>query len=343
MIKRIGALVFALTLLFAFAVPASADNPFGVPVGYTSYEYIESDGSVFIDLDYRPNERTGFYIDFQLLTNKTQNSILGSQANATGSNYTFAVIPTSEYEFALLVGGTLTQLNVSDAYSRHTLEVDGNVSQGTSSLFGTYTLDGVSGQYSTKAFQSVNPLYLFATNSGGTALNNSVIRLYDFDLLQGGEVDIDFVPVSNELGVFGLWDSTNDVFYGVQGSGTITAGPSTGSGTLPEDSVADVITDLNTQIHDIESAIYDDLHTYSAQVDPSTATNFSGNFLSAMSFISNTWTSAYNQLGDMQVIVTFPLFLAIAMLFIGRMNSVIASGAMKSKKNNDKKGGGDVG
>lgn len=347
MIKRIGALVFAFTLLFAFAVPASADNPEGVPAGYTSYEYLQSDGQSWLSTGFRPNERTGFVLDFQLVSDdqtSVMDSLLGVRSSVTDNDYAFWIsftTSTPSNNYNVQIDNTTSFFTESEMtgglYARHTLEVD----RQNDLMY----LDGFSKMCKAlSSFQSAFELYAFASNIAGTSVDRPAIaRIYSLQIVDNGEVVRDFVPVSNPLGEYGFWDREHDVFYGNLGAGSFTVGDVTGTGASEGDTVADVITDLNTQIHDIESGIYEDLHQYSAQVDPSTATNFSGNFLSAMSFISDTWSAAYGQLGDMQVIVTFPLFLAIAMLFIGRMNSVIASGAMKSRKNNDKKGGGDVG
>lgn len=346
MIKRICALVFAFTLLFAFAVPASADyqdSPeFVIPAGFTTYEYIQSDGTGWLETDVRPTERTGVWFDGQLIDNTgTGKYVFGSKANtssASDDRYNFAVdFVSNSPSFNINKSGTTSkQVVVADDLARMYFSLNSS---------NQYVIGGSSGTLlgTGAAFTSIYPCYIFALNNGGNVTGQSVFRVYRFQFFDGDTLIRDLYPASNSDGTYGLLDAIDGGFYPVSVTGTFTVGDITGIGTPSGPNVAEIITDLNTQIHDIESTIYEDLHTYSAEVDPSTATNFSGNFLSAMSFISDTWTSAYNQLGDMQVIVTFPLFLAIAMLFIGRMNSVIASGAMKSRKNNDKKGGGDVG
>lgn len=325
MIKRIGALVFALTLLFAFSVPASAADPVELPDDYIQYEYIESTASEYLNLGYRPTNNTRVEITFEYLGDN--NSYLYGCSGQGGYYANFIQYQNGNYVF--YYGNqsyTFTNLSTSGIL---TFSFDGT----------TASIGGQSITIPSQSFNCVQPLFVFSSSFNGNPNTYCHARIYSMKIHEGSVLKMDLVPASNGTSS-GLYDVVGGTFFGnVSSNGGFIDGPTVSTGP----SVADTITDLNTQIHDIESTIYEDLHTYSAQVDPSTATNFSGNFLSAMSFISNTWTSAYNQLGDMQVIVTFPLFLAIAMLFIGRMNSVIASGAMKSRKNNDKKGGGDVG
>lgn len=345
MIKRIGALVFALTLLFAFVVPVSADysdSPdFVIPAGYTTYEYLESDGTGWVETDVRPTQNTGVWFDAQLMSapSYTHLSLFGSDADASSvddQRYLFRIDIVTSNSFVIDKDGfTSQQVIVSNNLDRmyFGLDYQNNYVIGDSSG----SLSGSGGD-----FTSAYPCYIFALNMAGAVNNPAQLRLYRFQFFDGDTLIRDLYPASDSSGTYGLLDAIDGGFYPVSTIGTFTVGDVTGIGSDGDD-VTGRINELNEQIHEIEQTIYEDLHTYSAQVDPSVATNFSGNFLSAMSFISDTWTSAYNQLGDMQVIVTFPLFLAIAMLFIGRMNSVIASGAMKSRTNNDKKGGGDVG
>lgn len=331
MIKRIGALVFAFTLLFAFAVPASADYD----AEYIYYDSLVSSGTQYINTDVVGSSDLRFVVDFKFNTALTGGQTLFGSESTSNDRMSLSVqVFTNELKFFYGGAGTLTFTNLYDGGAVNTLDIDLSV--------GSATFNGQTQSFTPVSLSNGRPVYLFAYNQNGTANNFANATIYSCRVYKGGDLIRSFTPSSPSSGYPGMWDLVNDVFYPNSGTGVF----STGDVFVPpveEDTVAKTIVDLNNQIHDIEVSIYEDLHTYSAQIDPSTATNFSGNFLSAMSFISDTWTSAYNQLGDMQVIVTFPLFLAIAMLFIGRMNSVIASGAMKSRKNNDKKGGGDVG
>lgn len=333
MIKRIGAFVFAFTLLFAFAVPASAVLPEGV----TQVEYVQGTGAEYIDINYRPTDLTRVEIVFDWYGRGSNPSgtgyLFGSRAsssNALGSYYTgFQVDGTT---CCFMYNGQWYYIYDVDTSETLTFVFDGS----TASVNGK-SVDVNRGN----AFNSAFSWYVFGMNNVGSPSGLCAAKVYSMTITEAGTVTADFVPASQN-GVFGLFDTIDNKFYGNSNStGQLLGGQPVSSGEI--DSVSETIKEFNSQIEEIENVIYEDLHTYSAQVDPSAAVNFSGNFLSAMSFISDTWVSAYNQLGDMQVIVTFPLFLAIAMLFIGRMNSVIASGAMKSRKNNDKKGGGDVG
>lgn len=339
MIKRFSAFIVAVTLLLSFAIPVSADyddSPvFNVPAGFTTYEYIESDGVGYVLTDYYPTNNSGVWFDAQLLDNSAQASLFGSDEDdgAYDARYNFRFITAGTDGFQInKEGSTSTTVVVADNTARmyYSLTADNQYSIGEVS--GTLTNTGVE-------FTSSIPCAIFAYNLGGTVSNPAKMRLYRFQFFDGDTIVRDYYPASNESGTYGLLDAVTGSFVPVSTTGTFSVGDIASTGGT---SVADKINDLNEQIAGFETEIYDDLHEYSAQVDPSSV-SIPTSFVSAISFISSTWVSAYEQLGDFQIVITFPLFLAIALLFIGRASTVIVTGAMKSRKNNDKQGGGDIG
>ena len=339
MIKRVSALVFAAALLFSFVVTASADyddSPvFNVPTGFTTYEYIQSDGNGWIETDVRPTQDTGVWFDAQMIDVSASAYMFGSDAGDTANDQRY------DFKFSTLSSGSI--IIEKQGYTSKTVAVEDDTARMYYGLDyqNNYVVGGSTGTLSGYGgdFTSIYPCYIFAYNYAGTVASNSTYRLYRFQFFDGETLIRDLYPASNESGTYGLLDAVDGGFYPVSTVGTFTVGDVTSIGGP---SVADEINELNEQIAEYEDAIYNDLHTYSEQVDPSSI-SIPTSFVSAINFISTTWVSAYDQLGDFQVVITFPLFLAIALLFIGRASTVIVSGAMKSRKNNDKQGGGNIG
>lgn len=80
-----------------------------------------------------------------------------------------------------------------------------------------------------------------------------------------------------------------------------------------------------------EQDMWSELDRYSADVNPDNFT-FDPQFISSMGWIASTWTDCFNGLGSWQSIITFPMFLGLAMLIIGRGSQAIDRGVAKHER-----------
>lgn len=68
--------------------------------------------------------------------------------------------------------------------------------------------------------------------------------------------------------------------------------------------------------------------------------SFSSGFVRALDFIAKTWTRCFNGLGDFKAVITFPLYLGVALFILGRLSLLMPSDRRRSGKKPKDKGGG---
>lgn len=85
-----------------------------------------------------------------------------------------------------------------------------------------------------------------------------------------------------------------------------------------------------TAAEGFEQGIFDQADSAMSQISPG-GVQTPSTLINSMAFISGLWTDSYNQLpSDFQFVITFPLFLGIALMFIGRSGRVF--GGMMSTR-----------
>lgn len=115
-----------------------------------------------------------------------------------------------------------------------------------------------------------------------------------------------------------------------------------GAGVDPDiSSGANEISNQVAQLHQFENDIFDGLDEYTGQVDPSVVV-FPSTILGALAWVSSYFMDLYGQLGDLQFVITFPMFLGLALMFIGRMSVAINSHSMRKSRENARSDSGKV-
>lgn len=85
-----------------------------------------------------------------------------------------------------------------------------------------------------------------------------------------------------------------------------------------------------TAAEEFEQGIFGQADSAMSQINPG-GVQTPSTLINSMAFISGLWTDSYNQLpSDFQFVITFPLFLGIALMFIGRSGRVF--GGMMSTR-----------
>ena len=72
-----------------------------------------------------------------------------------------------------------------------------------------------------------------------------------------------------------------------------------------------------SQIDDFESDLWHELEQYQSDVDPSLF-DFDPHFVTSMAWIAHTFASSFDVLGSWKSIITFPMFIGLALFIIGR-------------------------
>lgn len=86
-----------------------------------------------------------------------------------------------------------------------------------------------------------------------------------------------------------------------------------------------------SQIEDFESGLWQQLDQYQADVDPSTFT-FDPHFITSMGWIADTFVSSFDALGSWKSIITFPMFIGLALFIIGRGSQAADRHAVKVQR-----------
>lgn len=207
-----------------FRVGYAAPKRRSLPAGYYRLDYIESTGTQWIDTErIIQSDTERVVIDFEYTAAHDANSLFGSQGSNTGvaGNYTLIAYGTNPNFYA---GGSraMTPALTTALNTRYKLDVEAN-SNGTltDTWNGTTTL---SRSYTT-GLNHTYKVYLFANNNSGNADQICSMKLYGFELYDGGVLMRNMIPCFSETdGEVGLYDKVNGVFYGNDGTGEFVGG-----------------------------------------------------------------------------------------------------------------------
>ena len=175
-------------------------------------EYIQSTGTQYIDVGFKPNQNTRIVLDIDITAQSNQSAMFGSRnGSASGAFCLWTYNNNNGYQddFASSqrypVGGTSS--------GRHTIDKNKNV----------LTVDGsVVNTSSSATFTCSYNVYLFSINSGGSPMTSypCSAKLYSCKIYENGTLVRDFIPVLNKNNTPCLYDKVTGNFYYNSGSGT---------------------------------------------------------------------------------------------------------------------------
>ncbi len=250
-----------------------------LPAGYTEVEYIQSNGSQYIDTGYKIKNSHVSGIGVV----GTPTTVSGSTANAGnffGNLYETAGFNTNWKNGAFglwLQSMQKTGLKATypasfNANQKYTIKFDVNVDsnkKGTALLW----VNNVAVEPKIETNMSINNSgsnFKLFSNGSATKNGNQVIvtwgdvlftgRLYSLKLYDGDTLEMDLVPVSRKSdGALGVFNRVTNEFYGNSGVGSFTAGPTvtpTGTGgTCEITNGTKVLTGWNTAANGTGTAV----------------------------------------------------------------------------------------
>lgn len=198
-----------------------------LPREYQQVEYIESDGTQYIDTNVYADNNTGINIDFSALeylarenANQFTCFVFGGESNWINSSFDFQ---------AGVHGLVYNTKRLGSEYNTVTLS-NKNTDKHTLKIFnGRYYFDGQF-QYNLTEFNTTNwksdtSIILFGVKRAGAIQRLDSSRIYGCQLYDGEELIRDFVPCYRKSdNVIGMYDLINDVFYPNEGTGTFKKG-----------------------------------------------------------------------------------------------------------------------
>ena len=182
-----------------------------LPNGYTAIEYIESNGTQYIDTGFNPDSNTRVIakMDFKNASSDTsQNAFSARGAGGTAEEYGFLV---SEGSYVSRYGddkyfdyGYDNKPFLVDK-NKNVLSIDGSVVQ----------------THQEKEFSCGVSMTIFASNRNGSVSRYASMKLYYMEIYDNGTLVRYFVPCVRESdGEIGLYDIVNQKFYANEGEGS---------------------------------------------------------------------------------------------------------------------------
>lgn len=191
-----------------------------LPDNYTQLEYIQSNGTQYINTGFKPTGNTRVVVDFLAYNQTTaQQGIFGSRSGVSN-------------RFTLFTGHSTTSLQVDYNTEKSLADQDVAISgldltkRVAISMSNKLVIDGTTvSSTAIKSFTSTYDMYLFANNNIGVVQLPSSLNLYSCAIYNDNTLVRNFVPCKNPDGVVGLYDSVNSQFYQNAGTGSFIAGP----------------------------------------------------------------------------------------------------------------------
>ena len=171
-----------------------------LPEGYTNINYLESDGTQFIDTGFVPNQDTRVKMSI-LASGLSGETYAYGARNSAGSNAFLCALEPTEITFGYAI-----------QYRAYEGVIDGRYDIDQNKNIMTVNGTEISGNY-VESFSSESNLTLFGRNTAGSVEKLSAIKLYSCQIYDNDVLVRDFIPCTNPDGISGLWDSVNNVFY----------------------------------------------------------------------------------------------------------------------------------
>ena len=169
-----------------------------LPADYTKLDFIESDGTTYIDTGFKPNNNTR--VVFEGYNNSTSSIWIFGAWKAVNNNM-FCASALKTYNVCY---GTEIWANATMPVGPISIDINKNA----------YTYNGVSGTLSEQTFSCDYTMYLFHINAAGTVSTGCFYgRIYSVKIYDNGTLVRDFIPAMNASGEAGLYDLKNDVWY----------------------------------------------------------------------------------------------------------------------------------
>lgn len=217
-VRELGGMLTAAGYPVEYVDPRKlASSSAGLPEGYTQVEYIESDGTQYIDTGYKANQDTRVVFDAYILQTTTTATGLFGCRQAMGSNGFYIYEQNGDLgEYNDGYGSLFTRDIPLSASARHIIDKNKNK---------TYIDETIAHTYAAQTFTAPVTLTLFAIQqSNGVDERMSVCRLYSCVIYDNGTIVRYYIPCTNASGIAGLYDTVSGVFYTNAGTGSFTAG-----------------------------------------------------------------------------------------------------------------------
>lgn len=181
----------------------------------TKLEYVESNGTQYIDTEFKPNQDTRVVMVAKFLTKPTTNKAIFGARNASAERFYWCYRGgSSDYSVAYGASASNNTFGGADPTARHTYDFNKNVAN----------IGDASVAITASTFTSAYNLYLFAFNNAGSLQYPSALVGYSCQIYDNGVLARDYCPavIGEEVG---LWDACSGFLYTSASDTELIAGP----------------------------------------------------------------------------------------------------------------------
>lgn len=179
-----------------------------LPDGYTKLQYIESDGTQYIDTGLKANNNTRIEMNCEILSDNSANgesvlTIFGARSSGSVKNFSL-IYDLDNDRWSYGYGSTRSYLSSNNPVGKYIVDANKQYC-----YLNNDTLNNT-----TSTFSCEYNMYLFALNDNGDAMWTTTGRIYSCKIYNNDVVIRNFIPCKNVNGDVGLYDIVNDDFYG---------------------------------------------------------------------------------------------------------------------------------
>lgn len=193
----------------------------GLPIGYILLEYIESNGTQYINTDYKMTSNyEKLNMKFRFLKSYFSKTLIGTQDSQYSDSTLYSI---NIYQSELFVANSHSVWSWNATVgANYEIDISANGANGSVLVNGTTFSFDIKGNIDKK-----DNILIFCGEVAGTPNLSQAVsaRLYFCKIYDNGTLVRNLIPAKNTSGTLGLYDAVNNVFYTNAGTGTFTAGP----------------------------------------------------------------------------------------------------------------------
>ena len=205
-----------------------------LPRGYTQVEYLESNGTQYINTRYYPNNLTDVECKFMYnqLTGNTASSVFGVRESNSGVSQFLMSVANGEL---WIVNGSYNH-SIPSIRPLVNTEYILRITPQKAYWNGTEILTMSSSAANCKNLS----MFAFGRNTWSGLANKFYGKIYYLKIYEDGVLVRNLIPCINQSNVAGMYDTVNGVFYTNAGTGTFNTGS-----VVSKKSVGDLVTDAS--------------------------------------------------------------------------------------------------
>lgn len=185
----------------------------GIPQSSINYiNYIESNGTQYIDTGFKPNQDTRIVIDFQLMSSELEQTPFLARTSSISNSFGIFYPSngwTADYGDQRIVVNTALS-------STEKILLDFNKNN--------INMNNYIASFNIQTFVSPVNLFLLVRNTNGTLSNYAKARLYSCKIYDNNILIRDYYPCVDENGVVCLYDKVNKEYVYNSGTGEFIGG-----------------------------------------------------------------------------------------------------------------------